>query len=101
MIVWKWSASAAPWSRLAFRIIRSMQLNMKPSSGKNAHLIAVVTPEWSEYLLKVRDLFLENRNALERLVTHRLQIQDAAKTFTLYERHEDGILKALIDTTYW
>ena len=68
---------------------------------KNAHLIAVVTPEWSEYLLKARDLFLENRNALERLVTHRLQIQEAAKTFTLYERHEDGILKALIDTTYW
>jgi hypothetical protein len=38
---------------------------------------------------------------LEKLVTHRLQIQVAPKTFTLYERHEDGILKALIDISYW
>jgi L-iditol 2-dehydrogenase len=68
---------------------------------KNAHLVAAVTPGWSEYLVKARDLFLENRPALEKLVTHRLSIQDAAKVFTLYERHEDGILKALMDASYW
>ena len=68
---------------------------------KNAHLIAVVTPKWSEYLAKARDLFLENRNVLESLVTHRFSIQEAAKTFTLYERHEDGILKALMNASYW
>jgi L-iditol 2-dehydrogenase len=68
---------------------------------KNLHLVAVVTPAWSEYLQKARDLFLENRGALERLVTHRLPIQEAKKAFTLYERHEDGILKALMDLSYW
>jgi L-iditol 2-dehydrogenase len=68
---------------------------------KNVHLLAVVTPEWSEYLLKSRDLFLEHRETLEKLVTHRLPIHDATKTFTLYERHEDGIIKALMDTSYW
>jgi threonine dehydrogenase-like Zn-dependent dehydrogenase len=68
---------------------------------KNAHLVAVVTPEWSEYLMKARDVFLENQNVLERLVTHRLPIQQAAKTFLLYEHHEDGIIKALMDAAYW
>lgn len=68
---------------------------------KNTHLVAVVTPEWSEYLAKARDLYLENRNVFERLVTHRFPIQEAAKTFSLYERHEDGIIKALMDTSYW
>jgi len=38
---------------------------------KNAHLIAVVTPEWREYLSKARDLFGEYRAELEMLVTHR------------------------------
>jgi threonine dehydrogenase-like Zn-dependent dehydrogenase len=68
---------------------------------KNAHLVAAVTPEWSKYLVKARNLFLENRTVLERLVTHRLSIQEADKAFKLYERHEDGILKALLDTSYW
>ena len=68
---------------------------------KNAHLVAAVTPEWSEYLIIARDLFLENHVVLEKLVTHRLSIREAAKTFTMYERHEDGILKALMDTSYW
>jgi L-iditol 2-dehydrogenase len=68
---------------------------------KNANLVAAVTPDWSEYLEKARDVFLINQNVLERLVTHRLPIQEAAKTFMLYERHEDGIIKALIDTAYW
>jgi L-iditol 2-dehydrogenase len=68
---------------------------------KNAHLLAVVTPDWSEYLVKARDLYLENRSTLENMVTHRLAIQEAAKAFTLYERHENGILKALLNTSYW
>lgn len=68
---------------------------------KNAHLVAAVTPAWSEYLVKARDLFLENHVVLEKLVTHRLSIREAAKAFSLYERHEDGILKALVDTSYW
>jgi L-iditol 2-dehydrogenase len=68
---------------------------------KNAHLVAVVTPEWSEYLIKARDLYLQNRLELEKLVTHRLSIQEAAKAFTLYERHEDNILKVLMDASYW
>jgi threonine dehydrogenase-like Zn-dependent dehydrogenase len=68
---------------------------------KNAHLVAAVTPDWSAYLEKARDLFLENRLVLEKLVTHRLPIREAVKAFTLYERHADGILKALMDTSYW
>jgi hypothetical protein len=35
------------------------------------------------------------------LVTHRFPIQVASKAFMLYERHEDGILKAVLDTSNW
>ncbi len=68
---------------------------------KNLNLLAVVTPQWSKYLPRTRDLFLAHRTMLEKFVTHRLSIHDAAKTFTLYERHEDGIIKALLDTSSW
>jgi threonine dehydrogenase-like Zn-dependent dehydrogenase len=68
---------------------------------KNMHLMAVVTPDWSEYLVKARDLFYANQAVLERLITHSFPIQDASKAFTLYEHHEDGILKALLDTSNW
>jgi L-iditol 2-dehydrogenase len=68
---------------------------------KNAHLLAVVTPDWSDFLVRARDLFLENRTLFDRLVTHRLPIQEAAKAFTLYERHEDGVIKLLLDTSHW
>jgi len=68
---------------------------------KNAHLLAVVTPEWSDYLARGRDLFLAHRTELESLVTHRLPIREAEKAFTLYERHEDGILKVLLDMSAW
>lgn len=64
---------------------------------KNAHLVAVVTPDWSEYLVKARDVYLANRAELDTLITHRFPITDAEKAFTMYERHEDGILKALLD----
>jgi L-iditol 2-dehydrogenase len=64
---------------------------------KNAHLVAVVTPDWSEYLVKARDAYLANRAELDKLITHRFPIRDAEKAFTMYEHHEDGILKALLD----
>jgi L-iditol 2-dehydrogenase len=67
---------------------------------QNAHLIAVVTPEWREYLPKARDLFSEYRAELEMLVTHRFAIQDAEHAFTLYERHEQGIIKAVVNVSW-
>jgi L-iditol 2-dehydrogenase len=66
---------------------------------KNAHLVAVVTPDWTEYLAKARDLFLSGRTELETLVTHRPPICEAGQAFTMYERHEDGMLKPLLDAT--
>ena len=68
---------------------------------KNAHLIAVVTPEWSGYLAKARDLFLSCRAELETLVTHRFPIGDAQQAFMLYERHADGVLKVILDASRW
>jgi L-iditol 2-dehydrogenase len=68
---------------------------------KNAHLVACVTPVWSEYLAISRDVFLSAREELEPLVTHRFPIRDAGRAFTMYEKHEDGILKALIDMSVW
>ena len=67
---------------------------------KNAHLIAVVTPEWNEYLAKARDLYLLNRAELDTLITHRFPISDAEQAFTMYERHEDGIVKALLHAAW-
>ena len=68
---------------------------------KNAHLVAVVTPNWSEYLAKTRDVFLAARDELEALVTHHFPVREAAKAFTMYEQHDDGILKAVIDMSEW
>jgi threonine dehydrogenase-like Zn-dependent dehydrogenase len=68
---------------------------------KNANLIASVTPEWREYLHKARDLFISYREELEAWVTHRFPIRDAAEAFSLYERHEQGIVKAVLDASRW
>jgi threonine dehydrogenase-like Zn-dependent dehydrogenase len=68
---------------------------------KNALLMGTVTPEWKEYLAKARDVFLANREELSRLITHRLPIREVGKAFRLYERHDDGILKAVLDATSW
>ncbi len=68
---------------------------------RNAHLVACVTPNWSKYLVRAREVFLAGRNELEPLVTHRFPIRDATKAFTLYEQHEGGILKALLDMSGW
>lgn len=68
---------------------------------KNAVLMACVTPTWSEYLEKSRDIYLAARSQLEALVTHRFPIRDAEKAFSLYESHYDGILKVSIDMSEW
>ena len=68
---------------------------------KNATLIAVVTPEWSDYLARAARLYLAHRDELSRLVTHRLPIREAGKAFSLYARHEDHILKVILDAADW
>jgi L-iditol 2-dehydrogenase len=68
---------------------------------RNAILIATVTPDWSEYLGKAQELFLSNNKELSGLVTHRLPIGEAEKAFGMYERHEDGIVKAVLDAGCW
>jgi threonine dehydrogenase-like Zn-dependent dehydrogenase len=68
---------------------------------KNTHLIACVTPVWSEYLAISRDVFLSAREELEPLVTHRIPVRNAERAFIMYEKHEDGILKALLDMSDW
>jgi threonine dehydrogenase-like Zn-dependent dehydrogenase len=68
---------------------------------KNAVLIAVVTPDWSDYLARARDLFLTYHKELAWLVTHRLPIKDAGKAFSLYELHEENILKVILDVSAW
>jgi len=68
---------------------------------KNALLMATVTPNWTEYLEKARDLFGANRGVLSTLVSHRLSIGEAEKAFGMYERHEDGIVKAVLDASNW
>ena len=68
---------------------------------KNLHLVAVVTPDWSEYLAKACDLFIVNRKELACMATHRLPIQDAAKAFTLYETYDENIIKVILDAASW
>jgi len=34
-------------------------------------------------------------------MTHRLPIREAEKAFSLYERREDGIIKAVLDASRW
>jgi threonine dehydrogenase-like Zn-dependent dehydrogenase len=68
---------------------------------KNLHLIAVVTPDWQDYLERSRDLFLEHRTELGTLITHHFAMCEAEKAFSLYESHADGILKAIIAAAEW
>ena len=68
---------------------------------KNALLMATVTPDWSAYLAKAHEVFLANREVLSRLITHRMPIRDAGKAFDLYERRDDGIIKAALDARNW
>jgi len=68
---------------------------------KNALLMATVTPDWQEYLVKARDFYMAHNEELSKLVTHRIPIRDVGRAFRMYERREDGIIKALIDATSW
>jgi threonine dehydrogenase-like Zn-dependent dehydrogenase len=68
---------------------------------KNLHLMAAVTPDFSEFLPKGRDLFLAWREELERLVTHRFPITHAPQVFEMYEQHADGVIKVVMDAACW
>jgi L-iditol 2-dehydrogenase len=68
---------------------------------KNAVLMATVTPEWAEYLLKAQDIYLRNSSELLKFVTHRMAISEAEKAFEMYEQHKDGIVKAILDASCW
>jgi L-iditol 2-dehydrogenase len=68
---------------------------------KNAILMGTVTPDWAEYLPKARELFMANREVLSGLITHRLPIREAEKAFHMYERHENGMVKAVLDGCSW
>jgi len=68
---------------------------------KNAQLIAVVTPDWSDYLNKACKLYLTYHDDLAWLVTHCLPIKEAARAFTMYERQEDNIIKVILDASAW
>jgi L-iditol 2-dehydrogenase len=68
---------------------------------KNAVLMGTVTPDWVDYLPKACELFMANREALSKFITHRLPIREAEKAFQMYERHEDGIVKAVLNARSW
>lgn len=68
---------------------------------KNILLLGTVTPDWSKYLTKAQDLYLAHREELSRLVTHRLPMRETESAYGLYERHEDGIIKAVLDASAW
>jgi threonine dehydrogenase-like Zn-dependent dehydrogenase len=68
---------------------------------KNAEIVAAVTPDWSPYLHRARDVFLPHRNELKPLMTHQFSILEAGAAYTLYERHAGGIIKPLLDASCW
>jgi len=68
---------------------------------KNALLMATVTPDWTKYLARARDLYMANAGELTRLVTHRLPVKDAEKAFRMFEQKEDGLIKAVLDMRSW
>jgi len=68
---------------------------------KNAVLIAVVTPDWSDYMAQAAEIYTSHRDTLSKLVTHRLPIIEASKAFSLYAHHEDNILKVILDAAEW
>jgi len=68
---------------------------------KNATLVACVTPQWDEYLAMARELFFPCRDELETLLTHRLPIADAEEAFAAYERHDQGLIKVVLDCSRW
>lgn len=87
---------------LAFGVPDQLQYSIEFETffRKNLHLLAVVTPDWKEYLQKSMDLFIEFRDELSPLITHRFDIGKAEKAFNLYDAHGDGIIKAIIDASF-
>lgn len=68
---------------------------------KKATLVACVTPPWDRYLAIALDLFRAYRQELARLVTHRLPIKDAEEAYAAYERHDDGLIKLVMECSSW
>jgi threonine dehydrogenase-like Zn-dependent dehydrogenase len=68
---------------------------------KNAVLVAVVTPDWSDYLRQARELYQAHHAELAWMVSHRIPIKDATRAFSLYEQHDDNILKVILDASSW
>ena len=68
---------------------------------RNLHLLAVVTPVWSDYLAQACALYASTRSELAPLVTHRLPVLAAGQAFSLYEQHADGVVKILLDGRAW
>jgi threonine dehydrogenase-like Zn-dependent dehydrogenase len=68
---------------------------------KNANLLAVVTPDWADTMTRASELYVTSRKELDWMVTHRLPIKEAARAFKLYERHEDKILKVILQAGMW
>lgn len=68
---------------------------------KNARLMATVTPDWEEYLARARDLYRDNRAVLSPLAAPRMPMAEAGEAFRMYERHEQGVIKALLDAGSW
>jgi len=68
---------------------------------KNAQLVGTVTPEWQEYLAQAHELFLSHQETLAKLITHRMPIRETERAFRLYEKHEEGIVKAVLDARCW
>jgi threonine dehydrogenase-like Zn-dependent dehydrogenase len=68
---------------------------------KNALLMATVTPDWTKYLARARDLYMANAGELTKLVTHRLPVKDAEKAFKMFEQKENGLIKSILDVRSW
>lgn len=68
---------------------------------KNATLMAVVTPDWRDYLAQASHLFAAHCDELATLVTHRFPIREAEAAFSLYESRQNGVLRILLDASNW
>ena len=68
---------------------------------KNALLMATVTPDWADYLVRARDLYLECADVLSGLATPRMPVRDAEKAFHMFEQREKGVLKIVLDMESW
>ncbi len=68
---------------------------------KNAALVSTVTPDWADYLARARDLYLENTEALAPLAQPRLHVEEVREAYEMYERHDRGALKVVLDARSW